>query len=264
MKIELFIISLAVMLCSYSCTSTNNKQESTEETEVKNEITSNETSAGKELYEKHCVACHKIELNSTANPIAPAIFAIQLHYKPMYPDVAEFEKAMVEFLKHPTVEKSLMPGAVKKFGVMPLIQFPDNELSEIAKYIFSVEKDDTKANACGDKKTDSLSLNGNEKWKIDSKMFAGISKMKELTKSFSSKNVKDYQKLGKDAFGIVKETIIDDSSDEKTAAQIKVFFHKLETSLHELMTVEDTAKGDILVKNLNENIDLFSTYFEEK
>jgi len=45
-------------------------------------------------------------------------------------------------VKSPSPERTLMPGAVKKFNLMPALPYSDEDLAVIAEYIFeeSMEK----------------------------------------------------------------------------------------------------------------------------
>ncbi|MBC2607265.1 c-type cytochrome [Pelagicoccus albus] len=93
---------------------------------------------GKTKFEQVCIACHKYE--RTEQMIAPPAFAIQTHYAQQFGEnEAAFRKAIVDWAKHPDADKTLMPGAITKFNLMPPLPLPDEDLDAIAAYIFSTE-----------------------------------------------------------------------------------------------------------------------------
>lgn len=95
---------------------------------------------GKQQYETLCVLCHKLEVEGDAHPdpktmLAPAAFAVAYRYEQMIPDEAERIEAIVEFVKKPTEEAVLMPGAVAQWGLMAPLPLPDEQLQAIATYM---------------------------------------------------------------------------------------------------------------------------------
>ncbi|WP_075349488.1 c-type cytochrome [Algoriphagus marinus] len=90
---------------------------------------------GLTLLKKHCYACHNPNTNSHDDIIAPPLAGIKKHYSDAYPEKADFSKAMMEFVKNPTAEKSLMKGPVKRFGLMPKPVVSEEEIKQIVTYI---------------------------------------------------------------------------------------------------------------------------------
>ena len=90
---------------------------------------------GKSKFELICMACHKYEHGP--NMLAPPAFAIQMHYEGRYGDDENaFRKAIVDWAKSPDEKKALMPGAIRKFKLMPPLPLPDADLDAIAAYLF--------------------------------------------------------------------------------------------------------------------------------
>lgn len=90
---------------------------------------------GKTKFEQVCIACHKYERGP--NMIAPPAFAIQMHYNDRFgSDEAGFRKAIVDWVKSPDEKKTLMPGAIAKFKLMPPLPLPDSDLDAIAAYLY--------------------------------------------------------------------------------------------------------------------------------
>lgn len=93
---------------------------------------------GKTKFELMCIACHKYERGP--NMIAPPAFAVQMHYQDRYGnDETAFRKAIVDWAKAPDENKTLMPGAIRKFKVMPPLPLPDADLDAIAAYLYHAE-----------------------------------------------------------------------------------------------------------------------------
>ncbi len=93
---------------------------------------------GKKLMENNCYACHNPKA-SEENIIAPPFVAVKMHYISEDTSKEDFVKAMIEWSKKPSEEKSKMPGAVKKFGLMPYQFFPEETIRQIADYMFDDE-----------------------------------------------------------------------------------------------------------------------------
>ncbi|MBK1879892.1 c-type cytochrome [Pelagicoccus mobilis] len=92
-------------------------------------------SLGKSKFELMCMACHKYEHGP--NMLAPPAFAVQMHYENRYgEDEKAFRKAIVDWAKSPDPKKALMPGAIRKFKVMPPLPLPDADLDAIAAYLY--------------------------------------------------------------------------------------------------------------------------------
>jgi cytochrome c2 len=93
---------------------------------------------GKKLMENNCYACHNPETSEEAM-IAPPMIAVKMHYISEDTSKEDFVAAMVDWCKNPSKEKSKMPGAIKKFGLMPYQFYPENTIRQIADYMFDNE-----------------------------------------------------------------------------------------------------------------------------
>ena len=90
---------------------------------------------GKRLMEMQCYICHNPK-TTEQNRIAPPMIAIKNHYLTKGISKEDFIKDIQKFVKNPSVENSKMPGAVKKFGIMPKQYYSDKTIREIADYLF--------------------------------------------------------------------------------------------------------------------------------
>lgn len=89
---------------------------------------------GKLLMEKNCYSCHNTQ--GTDNMLAPPMQRVKDHYWDEDISKKEFVSAIVEWCENPTEENSLMPGARRKFGLMPKQEFNKKEVEAIAEYLF--------------------------------------------------------------------------------------------------------------------------------
>jgi len=100
----------------------------------------NETEAhiGKSLMETQCFLCHS-PLDAENERVAPPMIAIKVHYIDDGTSKEEFTNAMLNFLEKPSAEKAKLKGAVRKFGVMPYQHFSEEDIKQIAEYIYDYE-----------------------------------------------------------------------------------------------------------------------------
>lgn len=92
-------------------------------------------SLGEQKFSQYCAVCHKED--NTPPLLAPPSFAVLRRYSMEYgEDKDAFVKAIVAWVKAPSVESSLMVGARKKFGLMPAFPYPDKDLEAIAVYLY--------------------------------------------------------------------------------------------------------------------------------
>lgn len=86
--------------------------------------------------QNNCLICHTIGAkNEPAQAIAPPLFAVKNHLKG-FADRDAFIAHVREWVKAPSAEHARMPGAVKKFGLMPAFPLTDEVLEEIAGWIY--------------------------------------------------------------------------------------------------------------------------------
>lgn len=88
---------------------------------------------GSELFDRLCVICHAKQGQPTNGP---PVFAVVNHVRQAYPDRAGFVERIVTWVKEPNAEGALMPGAVRRFGLMPTLAYSDNDVRLIAEYLY--------------------------------------------------------------------------------------------------------------------------------
>lgn len=126
--IFLLALSIPMFLTLLQCQSTSAEDSSL----------STEYAEGKSLADKYCVACHA-SAGPSSMRVAPPLVAVRDHYLDAFSDEASFVHAMVDFIRYPEESKSLMPGAVKRFGLMPSLIYSEDKLEAIATYLYHEE-----------------------------------------------------------------------------------------------------------------------------
>ena len=98
---------------------------------------------GQQLFTTYCSACHGLTGGmDMSQRVAPPIIAVKMHYIQTYNEQASFVKAITGWVAKPDEAKTLMPGAIRRFNVMPVIPVTSEDAKKIATYIFKgdVEK----------------------------------------------------------------------------------------------------------------------------
>ena len=257
------LISALALTTFISCDTQKEKKvaENTQTTETVTK-TPKVSEKGYALMKQNCFVCHmeKPAPSKRGQMIAPPMLRVQEHYKPNYPNKEEFVQAIKTWVNNPTEDKVMMPGAVRKFNLMPKLAVADADLQLIAETLYSIDFGNMpKMHQKGDTK---LSLNDGRKWQLNAtskKVITGINK--EFV-GFKSDDIKAYNQLGKTIFNDAKKILLDKSYNEKTFAQIQNFFHNIEGNMHNLIAAKtiETAKQEqeILIKKFKK----FNQFFE--
>ncbi|MGD8913285.1 MAG: cytochrome c [Candidatus Thiodiazotropha sp.] len=88
---------------------------------------------GQALFEKYCIACHQIQ---GPPKIAPPVFGVINHVRNVYPEREAFVKRIVDWVDKPDPKDALMPGAVLRFGIMPKLGYPREDVRKIAEFLY--------------------------------------------------------------------------------------------------------------------------------
>lgn len=94
-----------------------------------------QTHPGKKLMETHCYACHNAT-TSEADRLAPPMIAIKMRYINGTTTKKEFIADVQKWIKEPIESNVKMYGAVKRFGMMQKLPYPENVIEQIADYMF--------------------------------------------------------------------------------------------------------------------------------
>lgn len=93
---------------------------------------------GARLFDELCVACHIMEGEPQA---APPVFGVINHVRKAYPQKEAFVRHIVDWVASPDAESALMPGAVRRFGLMPKLGYADEDVAAIAEFWFEKKND---------------------------------------------------------------------------------------------------------------------------
>jgi len=137
-------IVIIVFLLSTACT-TNERQAvlnqqsenltvSSVDGNVKSELSLEQTNA-LELMVSLCFTCHNPDHGTTPR-LGPPMFKVREHYYKNGISRDEFVSRITSYALNPTPEASIMPGAVRNFGLMPKSAFKPEDVRKIAAYIY--------------------------------------------------------------------------------------------------------------------------------
>ena len=87
------------------------------------------------LIQTNCFSCHTPELGIDKR-LGPPMFRVREHYYSQDISRDEFINKIVRFAENPSWENSIMPGAIRNFGLMPKQTFKREDLEVIAGYIY--------------------------------------------------------------------------------------------------------------------------------
>ncbi len=220
--------------------------------------------SGYELMVQKCYICHfgKPDPERKEEMIAPPMLRVQEHYKPAYPNKDEFVTAVLDYFKNPSQEKTLMPGAVKKFNLMPKLLYDDSDVRLIAETLYNYDFGSAPKMRMQMMGNAGIQLNNGEKWKLKPESMKLMNAVIKKVNSFSSDEIADYNQLGKDVFSEAKRLMLDESYTEKEFDQIHLFFSGIEGNMHLLMAIQSMDEAKKQLVELSEKLNKFNSYFE--
>ena len=92
-------------------------------------------SSGKMHFETLCLACHDAT-TAGKDRVAPPMVAITEHYIGQGTSLDNFIQQVTAYVNNPTEESSQMPGAVRRFGLMPKMSLSSEQLNSVASYLY--------------------------------------------------------------------------------------------------------------------------------
>jgi len=134
---KVYICLLFSTIIVLSCT--NLKKETPDVSSELKKDSQAESALGLDLLSKHCYSCHSPESSSHDVIIAPPMAAVKMRYSMSYKSEDEFVHAIVAWTMNPKEENALMRGAVDRFKVMPKQLFDENEMRQLALYMYQNE-----------------------------------------------------------------------------------------------------------------------------
>lgn len=263
---HLAILLSAALLVSCKDDSKKIREESTTEgtPSESNAETALFDSKGYALMSQKCYVCHfpKPDPATKNQMIGPPMLRIQEHYKPVYPNKEDFIISIIDFINNPSEEKTLMPGAVKKFNLMPKLTYDDKELQLIAETLYDIDFGNAPKMKMAMMGVNGIQLDNGKKWKLKPESIQLMDTVIKKVNDFESDNVADYNQLAKEVFNDAKKIMLDDAYTEEKFDQIHLFFSGIERNMHSLMTVESTGEAKNQLAELKMKLNDFNTYFE--
>ena len=103
----------------------------------------NDNPDGSALFLENCGSCHG-QSQSAGGRVAPPMVAVKDHYQRVHAEKAAFVSALSGWVLERSPDKSLMPGAISRFGLMPSLEISGQDLVAIAEFVFEepMEKPD--------------------------------------------------------------------------------------------------------------------------
>ncbi len=261
LKLSLILITTTIL---FSCNSSNDntKEQVADSTnDAINEVQSVNTTKGYELMQQKCFICHMEKPNPElkASMLAPPMLKIKEHYKPIYHNKEEFANAIVNFVTNPSDDKILMPGAARRFKIMPNLGYSSEDVKLIADVLYDI---DFGTMPKMNKQTGVLTLNNGEKWELFPEDVVYIEKIITKLDNFQSDNVEDYNKLGLEIFNLAKFVLLNPEYNGETLNQIHYFFGNFEENIHSLEEVKTVEEGRQIVEKLKKKFSKFNKYFK--
>lgn len=130
-----FLYLFAVLVLAFSCKEEKKSDyKKVDSTEVNGKDIASEY-PGKKIMETECNLCHN-PIAPEDSRLAPPMIAIKRRYIPEGTTKEQFQADLIRWINDPSEEISKMPGALEKFGIMPLQPYPEKKIKEIADYIY--------------------------------------------------------------------------------------------------------------------------------
>lgn len=68
--------------------------------------------------------------------VAPPIIAVRMHYLGPYPEKDAFITAVANWVEKQDESRTMMPGAIRRFNIMPPVSVSRQDAEKIAAYIY--------------------------------------------------------------------------------------------------------------------------------
>lgn len=127
---HIVFIFLIAMISIQSCTAPAEKQIDSVQAEA--------VGKGFQVLESSCFACHHPN-PAVVSKIGPSLASIKSHYLTDTTSQEQFTKDLIAFLTRPDKANAKMPDAVKQFGLMPKMNVSEEQIIQIATYLYVTE-----------------------------------------------------------------------------------------------------------------------------
>jgi mono/diheme cytochrome c family protein len=126
------VLLMIALVGLINCSNESNKQDSSKSTftVVRKDV---------EMQLTYCYSCHNPNAASHDDLLAPPFVAVKQRYLMSYPEKDAFVNAVSAFAGNPQKEKALMRGALNQYGMMAKAPFTEEQLKQVATYLFENE-----------------------------------------------------------------------------------------------------------------------------
>lgn len=134
-------LKLFIALIPFFAISCNSSTESTVNDENINPVVDQQITENADvelLLKNRCLICHGVG-DTHDELIAPPMRGVKMHYISEFPEKEDFIAAVIKWSSNPTVENSLMPGALEEFEVMADLNYDTADIALIAAYVYDNE-----------------------------------------------------------------------------------------------------------------------------
>lgn len=103
---------------------------------------------GEEVFNRVCSSCHSIDRpeNTETEPLAPPMRMVARRYLMVAESTDVATSRVIEWLKGPDAEKSLMPSmAIEHHGLMPPVVLTDAEREAVAGFVMTLAEGQAKS-----------------------------------------------------------------------------------------------------------------------
>ncbi len=94
---------------------------------------------GWSLLQRNCTSCHRPAAASDGSGVAPSLAEMRSAYLAVHTDRGAFIEAVASFSQNPQREQAIMTAALERYGLMPKIGTPEQELRTMAAYMYDHE-----------------------------------------------------------------------------------------------------------------------------
>ena len=129
---------LAILLVITGCKDSKKSEYAEADKTDALDIIASDSHPGKKIMETLCYACHDAT-TTEENRLGPPMAAIKRRYLIGGLTKNEFTNDILAWIAKPSLEKSKMPGAVDRFGVMPYLPVPEENIRQLAEYLYDYE-----------------------------------------------------------------------------------------------------------------------------
>ena len=137
---NLLVVIISLIIFS-SCTGTfsNNAEQYLGENSITSTPEIIKDNNGDELFKIYCNVCHGNEISDSQARLAPPIYMVKQHYANRFEDKGIFIDRISDWIIKPSENTTVMPGAIRRFNLMPPLALDEKDRKAIADYIFNTD-----------------------------------------------------------------------------------------------------------------------------